>query len=124
MDPVTPANGTFDFFSANLTPDFETPVWCSFAYWVDVAAVLGTAFTMDVNYVDPTGQTRTESGSPISLADSTGFFRSPLFSIQRLSATSVVEVVRTLIGVASTSKVAARISFSNDGYECSQFTGW
>lgn len=110
VDNVTPANGQDDFTQISGCQDATGPHWISFCYWIETADVLAAgAFSMDINYTDPTGQTRTINGTPISLQDSTGFFSRPVEMIERDTVNSTWTLDRTLAGVAAGSKVAYRV---------------
>lgn len=125
FDGRAPSNDTFDFHDADLTNSFEGTVWCSMTYWVSTADILAAgAFNVDINYTDPTGQTRAVNGTPISLQDGTAFFASPVFPIQRLSGGSTLEAVSTLGGVAAGSAVSCRIMFSGYTEEDISLTEW
>lgn len=115
LEPHTPAVGTsaFDLVSAgNLYSDFDIPVWISVAFWVVTPDVLAVAdgYQIDINYVDPTGQTRTINSTPFSLGNGAAFSVIPVTPIQRESATSLVELVATRGGAGlGAPEVAARI---------------
>ncbi len=120
LDNFEPEPGTvsYDLVANNhLSPDFDIPVWVSMAYWV-VSADGGDGFSMSINYVDPTGQTRSIDGSTIGLGDSAAFVVVPVTPIQRLSDSSLVEVTATNFGSGAGSPlVAARIMVGRMSYE-------
>lgn len=120
-----PSNDTFDFHDADLTNSFEGTVWVSVCYWIATADALAAgAFSVDINYTDPTGQTRTMSGTPISLQDPTGFYSSFVFPVQRLSGGSTLEAVSTLVGSAAGALVSCRVMFSGYTEEDISLTEW
>lgn len=124
LDNYEPIVGsqTFDLVANNIVdPDaFDIPVWLSVTYWIvteDVAAI-AEGFSISVNYVDPTGTTRTIAGTPISLGIAEGIFVLPVTPIQRQSASSLVELVATRsAGGAGAPIVSARIMASRLNYE-------
>lgn len=110
VDAVTPANGQEDFTQITGCQDATGPHWVSFCYWIDTADALASgAFNIDINYVDPTGQTRTINGPPISLQDSAGFANVAVQMVQRQTETSAWTLDLTLAGSAAGSKVSYRV---------------
>lgn len=112
LDGYTPAVGSESYdlvANGNLYTDFEIPVWIAFSFWVTTADVLAAAdgFQLDLNYVDPTGQTITVNGTPFSLGNAAGFSTIPVTQIQRQSGSSLVEIVATRGGGGLGSPVVA-----------------
>ena len=100
-DGVAPTSGSEDVTQTPGCQDNNGPNWMSFAYWIHTpGSVLAGAFTMDLNYLDPTGTLRTITGSPISLQDPAGFFSRPVEMIVRQDQYSQWTIDRTLIGLA------------------------
>lgn len=109
VNSVTPSSFTRDFNDAIDTP---CCYWVSFAYWTSVSDVAAGAFTAEIEYVDPIGETRVISGVPISLDDPTGFYSSPPAMIVRQAANSLWEINFTLIGPAGSSEMGYKVMHS------------
>lgn len=112
VDAVTPSSFVHDF---NEIAAEIGPVWMSFDFWVHTADVLAGAFTMDINWLDPTNQTRTINGSTISLGDATGRnSNNQVFAVQRLDGTALWEAASTLIGSAGSSLISYRLMLQKE----------
>lgn len=126
FDDRTPGNDNFSLYDGGLNDCPSIPLWLSWTYWVSVDDILAVgAVNIDFEYIDPTGQTRTVNGSPISLQDSTAQFSSPLVQAVRQSDSSLARMVMTLAGLAASSKVSCRVRFTGDTSESiGGYTAW
>lgn len=118
FDDRTPSNDSFSLYDGGLSDCSSIPLWLAWTYWISTEDLLAAgAVNIDFEYVDPTGQTRTISGSPISLQDGTSQFSSPFVQAIRQNDTSLARMVMTLAGSAADAKVAFRLRFTGDTNE-------
>lgn len=104
--PFTPATASEDF--GDRIGPAELPQMIGFTYWiVSPGSVLAGAVSMDWRWVDAQGETRTISGSPISLQDGSASFSAPVQVMTREAADSDVFLDVTLIGLADGSPTVA-----------------
>lgn len=107
VDAATPANGTYDFNSANQL-DWAGPFWISISAWVQVDDPAAGALTFEMSYADPTSQTRFADfgGASLNLvlSDPTSFFTTFPTTVVRESGSSFWQLETILAGSAGTSE--------------------
>lgn len=102
----TPATLTEDLSGT----DADGSQMIGFTYWVATAGgVTAGAFNLDIQWEDPSGQTRTLNGSPISLQDPNASFASPAVCMRRSTANTLFDLVKTLIGAADGAEIGYSI---------------
>ncbi len=121
-DEFLPADGLEFDLVPYLREDFGVPIWVSLQCWTTV--VDSGAFTMNLFYVDPTGQERVIPFGVTDLSDSASISSdSTVHAIQRQSATSDC-FIRISSGdvIGSSGRAGMRCMLSDWYYENVGFT--